>query len=236
MNAMTKRWPARTTPDSAIFLAGSLLTFAVVYGGVPALSAIGIEPMVAWMLLAIPCIFAPIIAAGLAVLHSEPRPASWVVRLRLQRPTGRDLGWGLLALLTLVLGSGLMFALCAALGLESSPPFSRNLQPLTGDRLWVLGLWAVYWPINILGEELVWRGVLLPRMEARYGAQAWLLNAILWGLFHLAFGPGNLLVLIPTLMLVPLIAQRRRSTWLAVLLHAGLSGPGFIALAIGLAP
>jgi hypothetical protein len=52
-----------------------------------------------------------------------------------QRPTGRDLGWGLLALVALVLASGMMFALCSALGLESSPPFSRNLQPLTGDRL-----------------------------------------------------------------------------------------------------
>jgi membrane protease YdiL (CAAX protease family) len=236
MNSVTKRWPAHIVPDSVIFLVGSLLTFAVVYGGVPALSAVGIEPMVAWMLLSILCIFAPIIAAGLAVLRSEPRPASWIARLRLQRPTGRDLGWGFLALLALVLASGLMFALCSALGLESSPPFSRNLQPLTGDRLWVLGLWAVYWPINILGEELVWRGVLLPRMEARYGAQAWQLNALLWGLFHLAFGPGNLLVLIPTLVLVPLIAQRRQSTWLAVLLHAGLSGPGFVALALGLAP
>jgi len=236
MNAVTKRWPARTMPDGALFLVGSLLTFAVVYAGVPALTAVGIEPMVAWMLLAIPCIFAPIIAAGLAVLRSEPRPASWVVRLRLQRPTRQDLGWGLLALVALVLGSGLMFALCVALGLESSPPFSRNLQPLTGDRLWVLGLWVVYWPINILGEELVWRGVLLPRMEVRYGAQAWQLNAVLWGLFHLAFGPGNLLVLIPTLVLVPLISQRRQSTWLAVLLHAGLSGPGFVALALGLAP
>jgi membrane protease YdiL (CAAX protease family) len=236
MNYATKRWPARTMPDGVLFLVGSILTFAVVYGGVPALSAIGIEPMVAWMLLSIPCIFAPIIAAGLAVLRSEPRPASWIVRLRLQRPTGRDLGWGLLALVALVLASGVMFALCSALGLESSPPFSRDLQLLTGDRLWVLGLWAVYWPINILGEELAWRGVLLPRMETRCGARAWQLNAVLWGLFHLAFGPGNLLVLIPTLILVPLVAQRRRNTWLAVLLHAGLSGPGFVALALGLAP
>lgn len=236
MERVTNLRAARVVPDSVIFLVGSLFTFAVVYRGVPALAAIGLEPMVAWMLLAIPCIFAPIIAAGLAVLHSEPRPASWVTRLRLQRPTGRDLRWGLLALVALVLGSGLMFALCAALGLESQPPFARGLQPLTGDRLWVLGLWAVYWPINILGEELVWRGVLLPRMEARYGARAWQLNALLWGLFHLAFGLGNLLVLIPTLILVPLIAQRRRSTWLAVLLHAGLSGPGFVALALGFAP
>jgi membrane protease YdiL (CAAX protease family) len=75
--------------------------------------------------------------------------------------------------------------------------------------------------------------VLLPRKEVRYGASARQLNAVLWGLFHLAFGPGNLLVLIPPLILVPLIVQRPRNIWLAVLLHAGLSGPGFVALALG---
>ena len=88
---------------------------------------------------------------------------------------------------------------------------------------------------NILGEELVWRGVSLPRMEARLGERAWALNAALWGAFHSSFGVGNLLALLPTLTLVPWIAQRRRNTWLAVLLHAGLSGPGFVALALGLA-
>jgi membrane protease YdiL (CAAX protease family) len=186
------------------------------------------------MLLSIPVIFAPIITAGLMVLRAEPGPQRWAERLRLQRPTGRDWLWGAGGLLSLVLGSGLLFGLCAALGLEPTTPFSRAVQPLTGDRLWMLGLWAVYWPINILGEELVWRSILLPRMEARLGASAWWYNALLWGIFHLAFGVGNLLVLVPTLILVPLIAQRRRNTWLAVLLHAGLSGPGFIALALGL--
>lgn len=76
---------------------------------------------------------------------------------------------------------------------------------------------------------------MLPRMQERFGRSAWLLNAGLWGAFHLAFGPGNLIVLLPTLILVPLVAQRRHNNWLAVLLHAGLSGPGFIALALGLA-
>jgi membrane protease YdiL (CAAX protease family) len=225
---------SQLAPDSTIFLIGSLLQVGVVFWGVPSLTAAGIEPMAAWMLLSLPFIFAPIIALGLAVLRIEPQPRSWIERLRLQRPSARDWLWGCLAVLGLVVGSGLMFGLCKALGLDPNAPFSRGMQPLTGERLWMLGLWAIYWPINILGEELVWRGILLPRMEARLGDRAWQLNALLWGIFHLAFGLGNVLVLIPTLILVPLIAQRRRNTWLAVLLHAGLSGPGFIALALGL--
>ena len=221
-------------PDSAIFLAGSVLQVGVVYRGVPALVAAGVEPIVAWMLLSVPFIFAPIVVGGLVVLRREPQPWSWAARLCLRRLSAADGRWGGLGLLGLGSGSGAMFGLCAALDLDPNPPFVRAIQPLTGDRLWLLGLWAVYWPINILGVNLVWCGIVLPWMEACLGGVAWLLNALLWGLFHVAFGLGNLLVLVPTLLLVPLLAQRRRSTWLAVLLHAGLSGPGFVALALGL--
>jgi hypothetical protein len=40
----------------------------------------------------------------------------------------------------------------------------------------------------------------------------------------------------PTLLVVPLIAQLRHSTWLAVMLHAGLSLPGFVMLGLGVEP
>lgn len=108
------------------------------------------------------------------------------------------------------------------------------MVPLGPGDGWMVAVWAVYWPINLLAEELVWRGVVLPRMEARVGSWAWLLNGAAWGVVHLGFGPGNLIVLLPTLIVVPLVAQRRRSVWLAVALHAALSGPGFVALALGL--
>jgi membrane protease YdiL (CAAX protease family) len=140
-----------------------------------------------------------------------------------------------MGLLGIGLGSAVMFRACLALGLEPNPPFARGVEPLVGPRLWMLALWALYWPVNILGEEFVWRAVSLPRMQARLGARAWMLNAGLWGALHVGFGPGNLLVLLPTLVLLPWITQRRRNTWLAVLMHAGLSGPGFVGLALGLA-
>jgi membrane protease YdiL (CAAX protease family) len=221
-------------PDAALFLGGGALVWGVVHRGVPALVRAGVEPLPAWMLLSLPFVFAPILAGGIWLLRSEPRRAGWRERLRLRRPSARDLGAGLVALAAMAAASGALFALCGALRLDPSPPFARNLVPLAGGRLWILALWAVYWPVNILGEELVWRGIVLPRMEARLGASAWQLNTVLWGAFHLGFGPGNLLVLLPTLILVPWLAQRRQSTWLAVLLHAGLSGPGFVALALGL--
>jgi hypothetical protein len=38
---------------------------------------------------------------------------------------------------------------------------------------------------NIAGEELWWRGYLLPRQEAASGAVAWLYHGLLWAAFHL---------------------------------------------------
>ncbi len=222
-------------PDALVFVGGAILVGGVVHVGIPALSAAtGMDGMAAWMLLSVPLVFTPIIVAGLLLLRSEPDRPPWVVRLRLQGPSKQDWAWGLMGLLGVGVGSGVMFLVCNQAGLDTNPPFARHLQPMTGERLWMFFVWLVYWPINILGENLVWRAIILPRMEQRLGRTAWAWNAALWGVFHTAFGLGNLLVLLPSLLGVPFVSQKRKNTWLAVLLHAGLSGPGFVALALGL--
>ena len=38
--------------------------------------------------------------------------------------------------------------------------------------------------LNIGGEELWWRGIILPRQELAFGKWAWLVNGLLWDLFH----------------------------------------------------
>jgi membrane protease YdiL (CAAX protease family) len=222
-------------PDCALFLGAGVLVAGVVYMGVPALTARGVDPLPAWMLLAVPFIFVPIVVGGLLLLRSEGRSDQpWRERLWLQRPSGADWRWAAWGMLGIGAASAALFAVCALLGLSYLPPFARGAAPLGELRPWMVAVWAVYWPFNILGEELVWRGVILPRMQARLGERAWALNAALWCAFHTAFGLGNVLVLLPTMVLVPYVAQRRCSTWLAVLLHAGLSAPGFVALALGL--
>jgi membrane protease YdiL (CAAX protease family) len=221
-------------PDCALFLAGGALVALAVYAAVPALiAATGVPPLVAWILVSPPLVFAPVVAGGFAILRSEGRRAAWRERLWLQRPSRADWREGAWGVLAVCAGSAALFPVCQLLGLSPNPPFARGAAPLGELRPWMVAVWAVYWPFNILGEELVWRGVILPRMQARLGPRAWQLNAALWLVFHLAFGPGNNLILLPTLVLVPWITQRRRNTWLAVLLHAAISLPGFIALALG---
>ncbi len=213
----------RLLPEVSIFLVGAVLVFTVVHTGVPWLASLGVDRFGAWMLLAIPFVLGPVIGLGLWRHRQAPRP------LRFVRPGRRDWAWAAAGAGGIVVGSLATKGVADALGL-SIDPFHRDPHPWAG---WMFALWAIYWPLNILGEEFVWRGVVLPRMELELGANAWLLNAALWMVFHTGFGPGNILTLVPTLLIVPFVAQKTRNTWLAVFLHAFVSLPGMAMIALG---
>lgn len=220
---------------AAPFLVGAVVVAKLSFFWVPILHAQGLEPLVAFMLLAPLFIFFPLILFSACVLWTE-RPGNGpalLARLWLRRPTRGDWRAGLMAAVILVASSAALAWVAGALALPIHPLMIPPLHAITSQRLWVVALWLFYWPLNILGEELAWRSVLLPRMEVSIGRHAWALNAALWFCFHLAFGAGNLLVLMPTIALVPYVVQRRRNAWLGVFLHAVLSLPGFIAMAIG---
>ena len=79
-----------------------------------------------------------------------------------------------------------------------------------------------------------WHGLLLPRQETAFGRRAWLVSGLGWLVFHVPFGPVILLTLWPTVFIIPYAVQRRQNTWIGVVVHAGLNGPGFLAVAFGL--
>jgi membrane protease YdiL (CAAX protease family) len=214
---------SRLLPDAAIFLGGAILVLLVVRIGVPWLASFGMDRFAAWMILSALFVFVPVIAAGILLLRRDPHP------LRFTRPTRRAWAWAALGALVIAVGSLVMKTAADKLGL-SIDPFDRAPRPWA---TWMFAAWLVYWPLNILGEEFVWRGVVLPRMEKTLGPVAWLPNAALWALFHVGFGPGNVMTLVPTLLLVPLIAQKTGSTWTAVALHAFVSLPGMALIATG---
>ena len=56
---------------------------------------------------------------------------------------------------------------------------------LSGNWLW-LGIIVVLEIFNtVLGEELLFRGLLLPRMNGRFGRWDWVANGVLFALYHL---------------------------------------------------
>src|ERR671917_734830 len=88
---------------------------------------------------------------------------------------------------------------------------------------WFFILYVVTAVFNtILGEEFLFRGVLLPRMEGVFGRGSWVANNILFGLYHV-----HVPWVIPNAVLTGLLytypAYRYRSTWMAIILHSAQS-------------
>lgn len=73
---------------------------------------------------------------------------------------------------------------------------------------------------TVLGEELLFRGYLLPRMQKAFGERAWLMNGFLFGVYHL-----HVPWVIPAAVLVDTFAlsyptQRYRSAWIGIIVHS----------------
>ncbi|MBI3578943.1 MAG: CPBP family intramembrane metalloprotease, partial [Ignavibacteriales bacterium] len=90
-----------------------------------------------------------------------------------------------------------------------------------------------YFFFNIVGEELMWRGYLLPRQSATLGQYAWILNGVLWAIFHAGIGWRIAIVLLPIEFIVPYVVQKRQNIWLGIIIHGLYNGSGFVMVALG---
>lgn len=88
---------------------------------------------------------------------------------------------------------------------------------------WFFALFVIQAAFNtILGEEFLFRGVLLPKMEGVFGRGSWVANGVLFGLYHVhqPWGIPNSVI---TGLLYTFPAYRYRSTWMSVILHSAQS-------------
>ena len=225
-----------------IFGGAGVLLYVGTHGLIPWLShATGLETVVCWFLVGGLGVFLPLIVLGWVLLRSEARLAGrvsvlWTERLRLRRMNRGDWLWVMGALGVIgVLSFGIQAALALLPGGVGLQPSFMRVEPLSPGRYWVLLAWIPFWLLNILGEEFLWRGVVLPRQQSALEGNAWVANAAGWLLFHAAFGWQIILVLLPIVVVLPFVVQRRGNSWVGVFIHAGLNGPGFLAVAFGLA-
>ena len=85
---------------------------------------------------------------------------------------------------------------------------------------WFFALFVIFAAFNsILGEEFLFRGVLLPKMEGVFGRGNWVANGILFGFYHV-HQPWGILNSVLTGLLYAFPAYRYRSTWMPVILHS----------------
>jgi membrane protease YdiL (CAAX protease family) len=74
---------------------------------------------------------------------------------------------------------------------------------------------------NIGGEELWWRGIILPRQELVFGKWTWLVHGLLWDLFHFFYHTNGASVVSYIVATVPIafVAQQTRNTWPGIIAH-----------------
>lgn len=91
----------------------------------------------------------------------------------------------------------------------------------------VVILYVVMLTFNIVGEELWWRGYILPRQEAAYGRFTWVLHGLLWTAFH-AFKWWDLIGLLPVCLALAYVSQRTKNNWPAAIAHYLFNGLALI--------
>lgn len=111
---------------------------------------------------------------------------------------------------------------------------SREAQAQLVGAWGFLALFALNALFNsFLGEELLLRGVLLPKMQGVFGKWDWLANGVLFGLYHLhqPWGiPGNI---VSAIFLESYPTRGFRSVWIAIIVHSAQS-VFFLLLLLGL--
>lgn len=88
---------------------------------------------------------------------------------------------------------------------------------------WFLALYSVHAAFNtFLGEELLFRGILLPKMEGVFGKWSWAANGALHGVYHL-HQPWGIAASVFSGLLYAFPSWRYRTTWMGVIVHSAQS-------------
>jgi uncharacterized protein len=112
-------------------------------------------------------------------------------------------------------------------------PKGRDFGAFLGSdagKAFLHGAWGWYalilvWFVfnTVLGEELLFRGFLLPRMNGVFKRKDWLANGVLFAAYHLHFPwaiPGTLAI---DTFAVAYPAKRYQSAWIGIAVHSAQS-------------
>jgi membrane protease YdiL (CAAX protease family) len=101
-----------------------------------------------------------------------------------------------------------------------TPPQNRALE----GAWWLYGLFLTLALFNtVLGEELLFRGVLLPRMRGACGKWDWLVNGALFGVYHLHQPWGIPGAIVDGALLFALPSRMFRTAWMGIAVHSAQS-------------
>ena len=180
--------------------------------------------------------------AAFVASRLEGRPWTWTGvrdRFRLGQPDRATWAWTLALVTWLILFmpflpfNGYIRDAFAGIRLYHAPAgYTAFMDSLTDGKTQMLGLpfsWGLLayylfalFVFNILGEELWWRGYILPRQEPAFGAKTWLIHGELWTLFRMFYHTN--LGILPLLSAdhvrhLLYVAQRTKNTWPGIIGH-----------------
>ena len=140
-----------------------------------------------------------------------------------RRVGGRVWWWALL----FVFLSGLVQSLPGIPG-PSTRDFAEFVASDRGEAFFS-GAWGWYAVVvvfavfnTVLGEELLFRGVLLPRMKGVFGRNDWVANGVLFAAYHLHV-PWVIPITLADIFLLAYPSRRFESAWMGIIVHSAQS-------------
>ena len=73
---------------------------------------------------------------------------------------------------------------------------------------------------TVLGEELLFRGLLLPRMRGVFGKRDWVANGVLFAIYHLHQPWSIPTTLVDGIFLLAYPSRRFQSAWMGIIVHS----------------
>jgi membrane protease YdiL (CAAX protease family) len=191
--------------------------------------------------------------ASLVAYRAEGNLLQWksfVARYRLSRLRKNDIVWSVIVIaLMLITNQVLAFTAPWLASFPASSPHPSFPPELTPSALtsivpgmfmglslkgawWVIAIYGIGWVFNILGEELWYRGLMLPRQELAHARLGWLVNGFSFWFLHIVW-KWNLIALLPGALILSFVAQRQKSTWIGIIAHGVLNFAPLIVITLG---
>lgn len=234
MNGQKYIRPMRIRESGLLLLIFAALGILCFYSFRPALEALGLSELQAYFLSLTPVFIIMLVWAWIGFIR-EGHPRTWkafATRFRLGAFNPRLLWLGLglgLFMLALTLFYTPLNASLVNKGLVLIPAgIPAYLEPAADlplaalheqfsapDVIWIIPFALL---LNILGEEIFWRGYVLPRQELTHGRLTFIIHGLLWCFSHL-FQYWMLPPLLILSLALSHLAQRTKSTWPGIIAH-----------------
>jgi len=232
------------------------LELSLLYFGIPAIyfwlltkyvtpylnNTVGLHVAMSWFVTGF-LVFIPLFLAAWGCAKKEGNAESCealLKRLRLKKFKTKDWAWAIGGLVLILIFTGFIYGISLLLAnsvglpaLETTPSF-MEFEPLKAHERWMLLVWLWMFFFNIVGEEIFWRGYIMPRQELANGKYAWVMNSVLWGVFHISFGWDLLIIVIPALIILPYAVYKTKNTGVGIFIHGIFNGPMFVLVALGI--